>query len=265
MKVAVIGGGISGLAAAYRLRRAEHEVVVLEAAARAGGKVFSERVDGFLVEHGPNGFLDARLAAVRLARDVGLGGRMVAANEAASRRFLFSNGALRPVPLSPPAFLKTDLLSTKGKLRLLSEPLVPPRKVAGDESVFDFAARRIGPEAAEMLVDPMVAGIYAGDPRRLSLPAAFPRLRTLEEEHGGLVRGMIAGMAQKRGQRGGPGGPGGQLTSFPGGMSELIDGLVAALDPGAVQTGRPVSAISRRSDRGWRVTAAGGDALDVDG
>lgn len=268
MRVAVIGGGISGLAAAYRLRRAGHDAVVLEAEDRPGGKIRSERADGWLVEHGPNGFLDSRLAVVRLARDVGLSSRLCPADDAAESRYLFVDGALRPIPTSPPAFLASDVLSARGKLRLLREPLVPPRKAFGDESVLSFATRRVGAEAAEKLIDPLVTGIYAADVARLSLPAAFPRLRALEAEHGGLVRGMVARMVGRlRGEgpsSGGPGGPGGRLTSFPGGMGELIEALMRTLDPAAVQLGRPVQRLERAGRR-WTVHAAGGEPLTVDG
>ncbi|MCB9550778.1 MAG: protoporphyrinogen oxidase [Myxococcales bacterium] len=268
MKIAVVGGGISGLAAAYRLRRAGHEAVVLEADARLGGKVQSERDGDWLVEHGPNGFLDSRVAVVRLARDVGLGDRLAPAEEAAERRYLVVDGRLKAVPTSPPAFLASDVLSARGKLRMLREPLVPPRKVAGDESVYRFAARRVGAEAAEKLVDPLVTGIYAGDVHRLSLPAAFPRLRALEAEHGGLVRGMVAKVwGRVRGEAGdgaGPSGPGGRLTSFPGGMGELVAAVAGAMERGAVQVGRPVTGLSRKGGR-WVVAAGGGDPLVVDG
>lgn len=267
MRIAVIGGGISGLAAAYRLRRAGHDAVVLEADAQPGGKIKTERQGEWLVEHGPNGFLDSRLAVVRLARDVGLGDRLCPADEAAEKRYLFVDGALRPVPTDPIAFARSDVLTARGKLRMLREPLISKRKAGGDESVHRFASRRVGEEAADKLIDPLVTGIYAGDAKRLSLPAAFPKLRALEEQHGGLVRGMFAKLAGKalgRGESGGPAGPAGRLTSFPGGMSELVAGVVDALDPGAVQLGRPVSALVR-DGAGWRVEAGGGEALKVDG
>lgn len=271
MRIGVIGGGISGLAAAYRLRRAGHEAIVLEAEARPGGKIHSARDGDWLVEHGPNGFLDSRLAMVRLARDVGLSTRLRPADASAAKRYLFVDGRLHVVPQSPPAFLESDVLSRAGKLRMLREPLVPPRRIFGDESVHRFACRRVGPEAAAKLIDPLVTGIYAGDVERLSLPAAFPKLRTLEEQHGGLVRGMFARMWGKlRGDEagsGGPGGPGGDLTSFPDGMGEVIGALVASMDATAVQPGRPVQRIEALDGPGprWRLHAAGGDPLDVDG
>lgn len=269
MRIGVIGGGISGLSAAYRLRRAGHDAVVLEADERVGGKIRSERSDGWLVEHGPNGYLDSRLAIVRLVRDIGLSTRLCPADTSAEKRYLFVDGALKAVPQSPPAFLRSDILSLPGRMRMLREPFVPPRKAYGDESVYSFASRRVGAEAAEKLVDPLVTGIYAGDVARLSLPAAFPRLRALEEQHGGLVRGMLSRMFGPRdASSGGPGGPGGHLTSFPDGMSEVIRALVECMDASAVQTGRPVQRIERldgKASHTWRLHAAGGDPLDVHG
>jgi len=256
VKVVVVGGGISGLAAAWRLRERGLDVVVLEASDRAGGKIKTERAGEWLVEHGPNGFLDSRRPVLELARDVGLGAELVPADDRAEHRYLFLRGELRAVPHSPPAFLRSNLLSRRGRLRMLAEPLVPPRRSETDESVYDFAARRIGPEAASSLVDPMVTGVYAGDVRQLSLRAAFPRLHALEMDHGGLVRGMLA---RRKQSTGGPSGPGGRLTSFDGGMSAFIDALAGGLGE-AVQTGRPATAIER-SDGGWRVSAAGGDPI----
>lgn len=267
MKIAVVGGGVSGLAAGWRLREAGHEIVVLEAGDRTGGKIRSERADGFLVEHGPNGYLDSREAIVRLVDDLGLGDRTLEAGERANKRFIYTRGALRALPASPPAFFKSDVLPLSARLRVLFEPFVRARRDESDESAFDFAARRIGVNAAAVLVDAMVTGVYAGDSQQLSLSAAFPKMAALEREHGGLVRGMMAKRRaakadpQTSKKRGGPAGPGGVLVSFRGGMQELTDNLSDRLGD-ALQTGRPVSGLEY--DGGWRVLAAGGDPISAD-
>lgn len=261
MKAVVVGGGISGLAAAYRLRGAGCAVVVLEAEARPGGKIRTEHADGYTLEHGPNGFLDTRTPVLELARDVGLGARLLQADEAAKARFLFLRGRLRVLPHGPGDFLTSNILSPRGRARVLMEPLVPARKDDADESVYDFAARRIGDEAARTLVDAMVTGVYAGDAKRLSLPAAFPRMRELERRYGGLVKGMIKGRKERRGG-GGPAGPGGRLTSFPDGLGELVSTVAASLGD-VVQCGRPAARLVRVR-HGWRVEAAGGEPIEAD-
>ena len=181
MKVVVIGGGISGLSAGYRLKQAGADVTVIESDTRPGGKIRTEMVDGFLVEHGPNGFLDSRQPVLDLVRDLRLDNQLVRANAEAAKRYIFARGALRAVPGGPLSLLATRLLTARGLLRLFWEPFVKPRSEwETDETVFDFAARRIGREAATVLVDAMVTGVYAGDSRALSLRAAFPRMFDLE-------------------------------------------------------------------------------------
>ncbi|MCB9545832.1 MAG: protoporphyrinogen oxidase [Myxococcales bacterium] len=256
MKIAIIGAGISGLSAAFRLRGAGHDVVVLEAAARAGGKIHSERDEGFLVEHAANGVLDKRADVFTLARDAGIPeDHFCPAADAAKRRYLFLDGALKPLPASPPAFLKSDLMTLGGRLRALAEPFIRARREGPEESVHAFFARRLGPQAADTLADPFVTGIYAGDAEKLSVDAALPALPALERQYGSLFKGMMK--SRKEG-----GGPGGKLTSFSGGMGELVETLAARLGD-AVHLGRPVTGLRARG-AGWTVEAGGGDALDVD-
>ncbi len=262
MRVAIVGGGVSGLAAAFRLRAAGCDVTVLEGEGRVGGKIRTERADGWTFEHGPNGFLDSRAGIVRLARDLGLGDRLVRAAPEAKRRYLWLDGRLCPVPAGPGALLKSDLLSLRGRLRLFAEPLVGRADVEGDESVFDFAARRLGREVAEKLVDAMVTGVYAGDARLLSVSAAFPSLARFEAEYGSLLRGVIASVRSARAQPTDRGGVFGKLTTFPGGMGDLVDALSARLGD-AVHTGRRVIGL-RRQAAGWAVDATGGQAVEAD-
>ena len=245
--VAVIGGGVSGLAVAYELISRSGRLpgslrlLCLEARQRCGGNIRSERESGFLCEWGPNGFLDNAPATLDLVRRLGLEERLVRAEQAAARRFVYRKGRLRQVPTGPLSFLASDILPLPGKLRLFGEPFVRRKRDWDDESVFDFAARRIGAPAASILVDAMVSGIHAGNARTLSLPAAFPRMREMEREHGSLVRAMIAKArkARRTSEGGGPAGPGGQLCSFRDGMQELIDALVREVGD-RLETGRPV-------------------------
>jgi oxygen-dependent protoporphyrinogen oxidase len=240
----VCGGGISGLALAYLAeRRGVPDVIVLEAAQRPGGKIQTEWVDGFCCEWGPQGFLDNVPETLALVASLGLRDELVRADDGAGDRFIARGGRLRKVPLSPPAFLTSDVLSLPGRLRVLLEPF--QRRGADEESVFTFASRRIGREAAEVLVDAMVTGVYAGDPGKLSLPATFPKMRAMEHEYGSLVRAMLA---KRRNGGGGPAGPGGTLTTLRLGMQQLTDALANALGA-RVRLGARVERISRDEGR----------------
>jgi oxygen-dependent protoporphyrinogen oxidase len=269
MQVVIVGGGISGLAAAWRLQEAGWGVTLLEAGDTLGGKILTESVEGFMVEHGPNGVLDSRLAFVRLANDLGLQSSLRPATEAAEHRFLYLRGKLRPLPSGPVSMVFGGLLSLRGKLRMFWEPFVKARRDGADESVFSFAERRVGVEAARSFIDPMVTGVYAGDPKKVSLPAAFPRLRTLEDTHGGLVRGLLAKRkalkalpAPERAKQSGPSGPGGRLTSFSGGLTELVDALADRLGR-AAHTGWRATRVERL-ESGWRVHGEGHAPIDAD-
>ena len=189
-KVIVVGAGISGMSLAYRLQRASPliDVTVLEQANRPGGKVWTERFEDYRIEFGANGFLDAKPSTLALCRDLGLAEQLIPASEAAGRnRFLALDDRLRPFPRTFVEFLRSDLLSWKGKLRLLAEPLAPRRCSRDEESIHDFVRRRAGQEAADVFADALVTGIYAGDPAVLSLPASFPRLSAFELDTGAFL------------------------------------------------------------------------------
>ena len=256
--VVVVGGGIAGLAIAWELLTRPGllpegvGVDVLEAAPRAGGNIRTERRDGYLCEWGPTGFLDDAPATLDACRRLGLGPRLTGANENAKRRFVVRGGKLRELPSGLLSFLGSDVISLRGRLRVLGEPLVPQRRSDADESVFDFARRRIGHEAAAVLVDALVTGIWAGNADHLSLRSALPKLHALERDHGGLVRGMIA----KRGAGGGAAGPSGRLTSFPDGLQELTGTLSAALGSN-LHLGARVTSIERLAGAGFRVAVDG--------
>lgn len=269
-EVAVLGGGVAGLATAWRLENPPDgegptcRVTVLEAAAMTGGHLRTEHEDDFLVEWGPNGFLDSEPATLELARAAGLEGELLRSRDAARRRFLYVRGRLREIPSAPGSFLRTDLFSVGAKLRIAGEILVPRRRDLGlaaerpetDETVWGFGARRLGRAFADTMLDPMVRGITGGECRRVSLAAAFPRMVELEADHGGLFRAMLA-LSRRRDRRQGgtTGGPLGVLTSFNDGIAALPRALAAGLR-GEVLTGRPVSALALEAG-GWFVTAGG--------
>jgi oxygen-dependent protoporphyrinogen oxidase len=273
-RVAIIGAGVSGLTVAFELKeRGERlpggiELLCLESHEQAGGNVRTIEKDGFTCEWGPNGFLDNSPPTLTLVRRLGLQDRVVRASDAAGHRFIFRDGKLRLVPMSPPAFLRSDILGLGGRMRVLAEPLISGRRDTSDESVFDFAARRIGRAAAEVLVDAMVTGIYAGDVRQLSLPATFPKMREMETQHKSLFRAMLAKRKEAK-QSGesdggaGPAGPGGVLTSFEGGMQALIEALVDRLG-NTLHLGQKIRAVNDMGDRGFRIVREEGAPLDVD-
>ncbi len=250
MKIAVLGGGISGLTAARRLRSCG-EVTVFEGRDRPGGNIRTDDFDSCRVEWGPNGFLDNSPPTLELVAELGLTERLVQARSKAGRRFIFRQGRLRELPTKPPLFLLSSALPLLGRLRVLLEPWArkPPR---GEETVFDFARRRIGRSAAEILVDAMVTGIFAGDPHRLCVGAAFPKLKTLEARYGSLIKG-----AKGRGF-----GPTGTLTSFDQGMEVLIDALAEDID---LRTGAELSTIPSGFDHIYCALPASRTAALVDG
>lgn len=284
-RVVIIGGGIAGLATALQIRdRAERasldlEVQVLEAASRLGGNIRTESSEGFTLEWGPNGYLDNVPAMGRLVERVGLAAEVQQAAETATKRYLFRNGRLHQLPSGPVSFLTCPVLSIPGRLRVFLEPFAKARPEDVDETIHDFASRRIGSEAAEVLIDAMVSGIFAGDTRALSLASAFPKMAGMEAAHGSLVRAMIARMREKkaaerrvselqdRGESseeltrpGGPAGPGGTLTSFRRGLETLVQGVASSLGP-AVRTGVPPRAIEYEpgtSGRAWAVVEESG-------
>lgn len=251
----VIGGGVTGLTVAREVRRLrpDWKVAVLESDPQPGGTMRSDRVEGCLCERGPNGFLTNVSFTYDFSRELGLEDRLLPAADVARNRYLWIRGKLRPVPLSPPAFLKSDLLSLRGRLRVLLEPLAGRPKAGHEDSIHDFASRRIGNEAASVLVDAMVAGIHAGDPRELSLEATFPRMQEMEERYGSLMKAMISMHREKKrnGGGGGPTGPGGVLTSFDQGMEVLIQTLAGELG-GLLETGVAASGVEPDPE-GYRV------------
>lgn len=222
--IVIVGAGISGLSIAFRLqaRLPDADITVLERDSRPGGTAWTLRENGFQVEIGPNGFLDTKPTTLQMCRDVGLGQRLVQASEAAAKnRYLFLGDRLRLLPGSFGSFLRTDLVSWRGKLALFLERFRKTLLAPRDESIDTFARRRAGREAAEVFADALVTGIYAGDPALLSLPACFPRIAELEREHGSVLKGLAKSAQQRRAAAK----ANNQLYERPGKMWSVRDGL----------------------------------------
>lgn len=267
MRIGVIGAGPSGLAVAWemlsraRARELDVQVEVYDRASRAGGNVWTDLVDGYRVEQGPEGFLDSAPRTMEIAAELRLAQRLVPASGVARRRLVYVDGRLHPVPTGPLAFLRSGILSMPGRLRVFAEPFKPAGN-GDDESVLSFATRRMGGEAARRLVGAMVAGIHAGDPAALSMPAAFPQLAAMERAHGSLTRALLAARREARqaGRRvGGPAGPAGTLTSFAGGLRELIEALSREL--GLHLHLNAEAREARWSNEQWRVTVGSRDEV----
>ena len=259
-RLVVVGGGIAGLAAAWSARSTAEaagvalDVLVLERNDQVGGKARTIVRDGWMVEGGPSGFLGGRAELDRLLQASGLADSAVQARAAAKRRFLYRAGRLREIKPSPLGFARSGIMSAGGMMRIAVEPFVPRWHGTDDETVWAFAARRLGSEAADRLVSPMTLGIFAGDARRLSLASAFPKMEKLEAEHGSLIRGMIA----RRGRT-----SAGPLTSLRDGMQSLP--LKLAENGGfSVRCGATVSRIER-ADVGWTVFVDGdGEGIEAE-
>lgn len=260
--VAVVGAGITGLVAAYELRRLGIDVTLYEASAHSGGNIRTTHDGGFLAEHGPNSFVtsvavEALLAKLDLLDDV------VEANPLANKRFVVRGGQLVPFPLSPSTMFRTKLFSFRAKLRVLLEPLVSRGASAEDESIASFVRRRLGREVLDFAVDPFISGIFAGDPEILSMAHAFPRVHNLERTYGSISKGLMAQRRDAKRARAKGSAVGGaaptsstRLISFVDGMQTLPDALAASLT-GTLRLGCPARLLHRDNER-W-VLEAGPD------
>jgi oxygen-dependent protoporphyrinogen oxidase len=254
--VAVIGGGISGLAAAYRLQQRGLHVQLFEATSRTGGVIRSASANGYLAEWGPNSMQEGSPLITALIHELGLEAQRVAANPNVHKRYIWRDGRLLTLPASPQAFLLSRLFSLSAKLRVLREPLIPSSDAAHEESVADFVRRRCGSEVLEYVVNPFVTGVYAGNPEQLSVRYAFPKLYAVEQQYGSLIKGQWK-LHQARKQRHAPANPAeaplsGKIFSFRGGMQTLPDALCARLGD-VVHVNAPVQGLQQTAD-GWVVT-----------
>lgn len=255
--VAIIGAGITGLTAAFYLQRRGVRVTVYEATGRAGGVIRTVREGGYLAEFGPNTILETAPQIRELVRDAGLESRRLDPDPRAEARYVVRGGRPVPMPTSPLGFFTTRLFSFRAKLAVLREPFVPPRRDGAEESVAEFVVRRLNREFLDHAIDALVAGIYAGDPWKLSLPQAFPRLKALEDRYGSLIKGQIFG-ARERKRRGEIAKDRAPKFSFDEGLQVLTDTLARQLGE-ALKLRAPVTRLVREA-QSWRVVTARGES-----
>lgn len=284
--VAVIGGGISGLSAAYyarklfRERRMEVQITLIERSHRLGGKIQTLHRDGFTIEQGPDSFLARKTAVLDLTRELGLEDQLTGTNPRAKTNYILHNGKLHKMPpglmLGIPTqmwpMVKTGLLSPLGKARAAMDLLLPAKRGAADESLGGFIRRRLGKEVLEHMTEPLLAGIYAGDTEQLSLQATFPQFMEMEREHRSLILGLLASKKRKPDAK--PSSvplPGPARTSmfltFKGGLGVLTDALSGSLQTERMITGSGVSALEKSVSEsgGYELMLDHGERLQADG
>jgi oxygen-dependent protoporphyrinogen oxidase len=239
-QVIVIGGGMSGLTCAYRLQQAGVPVKLLESSSRAGGLVGTIHKDGFLFESGPQSF-QGTAPMLELIREVGIESELQQADPKAPR-YIYVHGRLQKIPMSPQALMTSSLLGIKSRAKIASEPFKRTKSPTKEESVADFVRRKFGHEILEYLVAPFVSGVYAGDPEKLSLKAAFPTLEEWEREYGSVLRGAAKSRSAAEKKSGPP-----PLCSFSRGMGTLMEAIASKLGD-KVRRGAQVTAIGRAAD-----------------
>jgi oxygen-dependent protoporphyrinogen oxidase len=276
-QVAIIGAGITGLSAAYRLRElaASHErpleAIVLERGAHLGGALETIRRDEFVIETGADSFLSEKPWAADLARRLGVGAELIPTRDVYRKTFVVRAGQLVEIPagfslLAPthlgPVF-QSPLFSMAGKLRIALEPFIPARASDADESLASFVTRRLGREVLDRVAQALAGGIYTADPERLSIGATMPRFVEMERRHGSVVKGLRAAEQARSSKSAEVSGARWSLfQSFKNGMATLPETLVARLG-GSIRKAAEVVAISRIGER-WQLAIAGGDSIEAD-
>jgi oxygen-dependent protoporphyrinogen oxidase len=278
-RIAIIGGGITGLAAAYRMielaqqQQREINLTIFEASARLGGTIQTTHRDGFLLERGPDAFISEKPEALALTRRLGIESEIIQTNEQYRRSFIVKHGRLRAVPegfqlLAPSRmwpFITSDIFSFTGKLRMAADLFLPRRSENGsdDESLASFVRRRFGREALERMAQPMVGGIYTADPEVLSLRATLPRFLDMEKDERSLILSMWRRGRQAKNETGVSGARYSLFLSFDQGMAVLVEALAKKINNCDVRLNTKVNKLQR--DNGvWRLTTASGETTAVD-
>ncbi|MBI2227039.1 MAG: protoporphyrinogen oxidase [Betaproteobacteria bacterium] len=255
-KTVVIGAGISGLTVAHELASAGHDVIVLDRKLAPGGRINTVRSEGFLVEHGPTSMISPAPAAESLIDKLGLAHDRIDRGEHVKRRYLVRDGRAHALPMDAFGFFSSGYFTLAGRLRLLTEPFVRP--LHDDETVAQFVRRRFGRELLDYVFDPLIGGLYAGDPERLSLSALFPQLKRLERAHGSIIRGVLAERRKGMGSKFDPRYR--RLFSFANGMGTLPDHLMRSLS-GRTRFGVRVEAIEPLRGGGFRLKLREGNSV----
>jgi oxygen-dependent protoporphyrinogen oxidase len=261
--VAIVGGGIAGLAAAWELHQRGVPFTLFEGSGRAGGVILSEQSGEFTIDAGPDSLLIQKPDGIRLCEELGLGGALVptlpprlAYIQRRGRLHALAASSVLGIPTQIRPFVATHLFSWRAKLRMAVEPLIPRRSDEADESIGDFVTRRFGREATTYLAEPLLAGIHAGDVNRLSIRALFPRLVEAERTHGSLIRAF---RAERR-----PASSAGAFRSLPGGLSELVQALTARLAAHALRLNTGIVRLSRNGPAGpFAIETSGADVVSA--
>ncbi len=249
-KIVILGAGISGLATAHWLNKDGFDVKILEAQSHVGGAMQTTQEEDFLIDFGPNSGLETTPLIRQIVEEVGLSNEMIYASEISNKRYILRNNKLHVLPMGLTPFIKTKLFSTRGKLRLFAEPFIGKSADGYYQSIAQFVERRLGKEFLDYAIDPFVSGVFAGDPTKLSVKSAFPKLYRLEEIYGGLVKGMIKG-ARERKKRAEESKQSAKMFSFLNGMQTFPQAIAKTLE-GKIEIECRVKSVERRADK-WQI------------